>query len=271
MQFPKLCVLALAAALGLAGCKKDKDSGPTGPVTLEFNHKVGDLDLDLTKSKAAYKTVSGDSFRVTRFIYYVSNLRFNKAGGGGYAVPNSYYLINEADAASQRVALADVPTGDYTSLSFVVGVDSVRNRSGAQTGALDQGNGMFWVWDTGYIFLKLEGNYVQPGVAVPGALSIHVGGSRWPANTIRTVTLPLPAGTVLAVRGARNPKVRLAADVLRLFDGTAASGTTAVSFSGRPGTTRLVSTTSGPDAVTIANNYARPVGGVFRVESVVAD
>ncbi|WP_316930094.1 MbnP family protein, partial [Hymenobacter sp. IS2118] len=48
--------------------------------------------------------------------------------------------------ASQLLALKDIPVGDYQSVSFTVGVDSARNVAGAQTGALDPNNGMFWTW-----------------------------------------------------------------------------------------------------------------------------
>ena len=50
-----------------------------------------------------------------------------------------------------------MPAGNYNSLSFLLGVDSMHNVSGAQTGALDPANDMFWTWNSGYVMAKMEG------------------------------------------------------------------------------------------------------------------
>src|SRR5690606_2936849 len=70
------------------------------------------------------------------------------------------------------------------------GVDSLRNVSGAQTGALDPVHGMFWDWNTGYIMAKFEGN--APASPSNGKLLYHVGGFSGEHNTLQRVTLNLP-------------------------------------------------------------------------------
>ena len=37
-----------------------------------------------------------------------------------------------------------------------LGVDSLRNVTGVQTGALDPAMDMYWTWNTGYVMAKLE-------------------------------------------------------------------------------------------------------------------
>ena len=277
MQFFKTSALFLAAtaALCLTGCKKDQDVAPTGvgTVAIEFENVVGGAPLDLGQSKAAYRTAAGDSFRVTKFLYYVSNINFTRSNGEKYAVPNTYFLVNEADAGTHSIKLSGIPAADYNSLTFTVGVDSLRNVSGAQTGALDPSNAMFWSWNSGYIFLKLEGNFVQPGTRTEGGLVFHIGGFRTPNNTIRTVTLPMmPSGTLLAVRSDHSPEVHVQADVLKMFDGTAANAvaTPQITFNDRPTGRRIINTMGGPNSVLVANNYAR-AGGMFVVEHVHAN
>ncbi|WP_051718704.1 MbnP family protein [Hymenobacter sp. IS2118] len=182
------------AALALVGCKKDPEvvvsPAQVGTLTLAFTQIVG-LAL-LTLGSRTYSTPAGDQFKITTFRQYLSNVKLTKADGSTYAVPDSYYLLDAAVPASQLLALKDIPVGDYQSVSFTVGVDSARNVAGAQTGALDPNNGMFWTWNSGYIYTKLEGTSPQAaraaGVA-EGGLVFHIGGFKAPNNTIRSVTL----------------------------------------------------------------------------------
>ena len=76
-------------------------------------------------------------------------------------------------AKAATLTLSDVPEGSYTEMSYVLGVDSTRNVSGAQAGALSTANGMFWSWSTGYIMLKAEGTSPNSGT---GSFSFHLGG-----------------------------------------------------------------------------------------------
>jgi hypothetical protein len=254
------CTLAFAA-LSLTGCKKDSDTEPTdqtGTVSLAFEQTVGTAPLTL--STQTYATPSGDQFKVTTFRQYISNIKLTKTDGTQYAVPESYYLIDAAVPASQAVALKDIPVGDYRSLTFTVGVDSTRNVSGAQTGALDPNNGMFWTWNSGYIYTKFEGTSPQaprPAGVLEGGLVFHIGGFKSPTNTIRTVTLPFPTGTNLLVRKDHSPEVHLNVNVMKMF-----TGSTTVRFA------TLSNTMGGANSVLVANNYA---AGMFSVEHIHAN
>ncbi|MEO5995248.1 MAG: MbnP family protein [Chitinophagaceae bacterium] len=79
----------------------------------------------------------------------------------------------------------------YDHISFIIGVDSARNFSGAQTGALDPANGMFWTWNSGYIMAKLEGS--SPISTQPdNRIEYHIGGFKDPDNVLQKVVLPFP-------------------------------------------------------------------------------
>lgn len=257
--FASACLLALSA-LTLVSCEKDGESpaNQTGTVGLEFEQTVGSSPLTL--STQTYTTPAGDQFKITTFKQYISNIKFTKTDGSTYAVPDSYYLLDAAVPASQELALKDIPVGDYKSITFTVGVDSARNVSGAQTGALDPNNNMFWTWNSGYIYTKLEGTSPQApkaAGAAEGGLVFHIGGFKSPNNTIRTVTLPFPTGTNLLVRTDHAPEVHLNADVLKMF-----TGPTTVRFA------TLSNTMGGANSVLVANNYA---AGMFSVEHIHAN
>ncbi|PSR52561.1 hypothetical protein AHMF7605_02975 [Adhaeribacter arboris] len=221
-------------------CKEDPDTTPAlpGQVTLEFDNVVGDAALSLDDQE--YTNANGDKFKVSMFKYYISNLIFKKADGTEYKQPESYYLIDESTPNSKLVTIKDIPAGEYTGLTFTIGVDSVRNVSGAQTGALDTANGMFWTWKSGYVFVKLEGTSPQ---SQNGGLVFHIGGFQKPNNTIRTVS-PSLNGNKLLVEGGKNPEVHMKVNVLKMFQGV-----NTIKFA------ELATTMGGENSVKVADNY----------------
>lgn len=241
-------------ALILSACKDDADitTPAAGTLDIELDNVVGTAPLVL--NTGTYFTPSGQQFTVSTFNYYVSNVKLKKADGTEYVEPESYHLIKETDAASKAFTLSNIPAGDYTSLSFMLGVDSTRNVSGAQAGALDPANGMFWAWNSGYIYTKLEGSSPQAGGNKQ--LVFHIGGFKRPHNTIRTVS-PSLNGAILQVRKDRNPTVHLTADVLKMF-----TGPNVINF------TTLSNTMGGSSSVLVADNQA---AGMFRVEHIEAN
>ncbi len=72
----------------------------------------------------------------------------------------------------------------------MLGVDSLMNTSGAQTGALDPLRGMFWTWNSGYINAKLEGISSQSSQPAH-MINYHIGGYRYPNNAARVITMNL--------------------------------------------------------------------------------
>ena len=248
-------VLAVAA-ISLTGCKKDNETpaNQTGEVDIELEHTVNTAPLTLNTQ--TYSTPAGDQFTVSKFKYYISNIKFLKTDGTVYAPAESYYLVDASVSSSQHLALKDVPVGDYKGLTFTIGVDSARNVAGAQTGALDPSNTMFWSWNSGYIFTKLEGTSPQ-SKDQGNAITFHIGGFKSPTNTIRTVSPAFPSGINLLVRTDHSPEIHYNVDVLKMFTG--------------PNTIRfgtLSTSMGGATSVLVANNYAQ---GMFSVEHIHAN
>jgi hypothetical protein len=249
------CLLIAAAAL-VNGCKRDADSQPTaGSVAFAFRNVVGTKPLTLDGK--AYATATGDSFTVSTFEYYISNIRFAKSDGTTYAAPGEYHLINAAKPGSTTFTVTNVPAGDYTGVSFVVGVDSTTTKGDplALNGDLNPANAMYWAWNTGHIFLKLEGTVTSVSPGKP--FTCHIGGYRQPLSAIVTAA-PSLNGAALPVRAGQVPKLSVTANVLKIFDGP-----TPFTISNLP-STMMPSATS----VQVATNYA---AGMFTVAQVQAD
>ena len=253
--FSRFFLPLLAAASFLSSCDKDdsNSSAPeAGTLDIEIDHLVGNTPLALNTGN--YTNGLGQQFTVSTFNYYLTNIKLKKADGTEYAEPESYRLVKESDSKTKAFTLENVPAGDYTSLTFTIGVDSARNVAGAQTGALDPANAMFWTWNSGYIYTKLEGS--SPAASGNKQLLFHIGGFKSPNNTIRTVS-PSLNGAVIQVRQDRTPAVHLAADVQKMF-----TGPNPIDFS------KLSNTMGGSNSVLVANNQA---AGMFRVDHVHAN
>lgn len=201
------------APILFSSCKKDDDNGnKAGKADITFDNKVGNDDLTL--ATATYKNQNGDDFTVNTFNYYISNIKLTTVDGKTYAEPESYHLVKQDNPGSKKFSLNNVPAGKYKSVTFLIGVDSLRNVSGAQTGALATENNMFWSWNTGYIMMKFEGTSPQ-SAATNKNLTYHVGGFAGVNSVLRTVTLDF--ASPIDINGAASGNIRLKANLLQLF------------------------------------------------------
>lgn len=235
-------------------CKKDAKEDPTpytppaaetGQFRLEFEHLVGSSALQMNTANTQYTNNVSETFNVTTFKYYVSNVVLKKSDNSEYKVPQSYFLIDASSAEGSLITLQNIPAGNYKGMRFTLGVDSTRNVSGAQTGALDPANGMFWSWNSGYIFLKLEGTSPQSSGTSNG-IAYHIGGFRNANNTNALQTVETSFGSdLLRITSNGNPQLHMAVDVKEIF-----KTPTDISFATTP-TVHM----PGATAKSIANNY----------------
>src|SRR5436190_11302711 len=164
--FSKTLLFALLAGLFFGGSKKELTDHGTGknmsPLFIKFDNKAGSEDLALNTKQ--YANASGESFSISQLQYFISNIKLRRTDGKEYAIKqdDSYFLIQESNPATHLLKLK-VPTGDYNQLTFMLGVDSLRNtmniskRTGVLDPASSMDNGMYWTWNSGYIFFKMEG------------------------------------------------------------------------------------------------------------------
>ncbi|MBC7449675.1 MAG: hypothetical protein H7330_16615 [Hymenobacteraceae bacterium] len=199
------------------GCERhqqaDGDPAPTATntLTLEFQHNAPGDTLPL-RLNTPYQTAAGQTYRLDKFVYYVSNIKLRRADGTAWAEPHSYHLLRVAGipADNPTVAVAAVPVGAYTAIEFSIGVDSAANHHGDQQGALSPNEGMIWNWNTGYRFWVLEGDFLPAGDTARTILH-HIGADR----LYRTVRLPFPTAPTVTTTTA--PTAHVYVDVTRFF------------------------------------------------------
>lgn len=252
--------MACMAMLPLVSCKKDindnSDESEMVSLSVEFDNIVGGQNLFL--NTVNYTNAAGEDFTVSMLQYFISNISLRRADGSEYVVnqDSSYFLIRESDATT-RFARFKVPEGDYKQLSFVLGVDSLRSTMDItkRTGVLDPSggmeDGMYWGWNSGYIFLKMEGTSPVAPVDPSGhrKFRYHIGGfggySAPTINNIKKITIDLSASGIARPRKGRNANIHLMADILKLFNGS-----TTISIAANP------TVMFGSYSSNVADNYA---------------
>lgn len=224
-----LSVVALGACSGSSGNPDSlPDPSGSGKLRIEFDNVVGDKNLVM--NSVTYRNAANEDFVVTKFNYFVSNIKLIKSDGSSFAVPqdSSYFLIREDTKASQFVTLNSIPFGDYKSVEFMVGVDSLRSTAPIEKrkGVLDPSgsmmeDGMYWSWNSGYIFVKLEGTSTQ-GNPVNGKFYYHIGlfggYSQRTVNNTRAVRVDFGEPKA-SVNASKTPEVHLLVNILKMFDG----------------------------------------------------
>ena len=194
------------------GCAKEKSlSTDNSFLEMKFQNEMDGAPLRLNFN---YFNDFNEDLKISRLKYYISNIHL-VSGTTLTPVPDSYFLIDEENESSKTIR-ANIPAGTYDGIAFLIGVDSARNVSGAQTGSLDPALDMFWTWSTGYIMAKLEGTS-SLSKAPNNRIQYHIGGFSGVNNALRYVIAELPPGTILQ-RG-KTLRMDLAAEIQNWFDG----------------------------------------------------
>ncbi len=135
---------------------------------------------------------AGETFSVTRLSYLLSGFALEREDGTWQEIAGAHAWM---DAATRRQdwRLPEVPAGSYRAIRFQVGPAPEENA--ANTSTLPPShplnpnvNGLHWSWQTGYIFLALEGHFRAPGGGLEGYVW-HL--ARDPNRTCITIAAPL--------------------------------------------------------------------------------
>ena len=234
-------ILVVACLFIFSACQKkseltESENNQTG-VLLHFSASNGE-DSIITSQQ--YVNPFNEAFAVSRFRFYIHDIALISSTSG--PVNSNHYLVDLVPATANNVSMS-FPAGQYSGIRFTLGVDSVRNFSGAQTGVLDPANGMFWTWNSGYIMVKLEGN--SSSAPTPdNKFEYHVGGYSAAESVIRKIELTFPSGTGEFAENA-STTITINADLAKWFQGD---------FELKIANNPVIST-PGELAVKLANNY----------------
>lgn len=143
----KLIALTLAMGLALAA-----------PVELKVSLKVGDKPMFYHE---VYQTPQGQKYQIDLLKFFISDVALVKADGSEVKIPGLVLANFEKGTPPQDITVMkfDAPAGKYVGIRFDVGVPREQNYLDAslQKAPLGVESGMYWAWNPGYIFYRLEG------------------------------------------------------------------------------------------------------------------
>jgi hypothetical protein len=146
-----------------------------------FNHQSWQED-------SIYYNSAKETLQINRFMFYTSQWKAINTQNDTIELSKEHYLMNIQDGQSLKLPF-QIPA-NLKKIIFNIGVDSIKNTTGIQSGVLDPAKGMFWTWRSGYIMAKLQGTSPQANTA-GNRFSYEVGGFQLPYNTVRTIVLAL--------------------------------------------------------------------------------
>jgi len=235
MKKTTIFLLHVLLSLSFFACSDDpngEDSNTKkGDLLIEFRatYNTQPLFMNIGKYTNAFK----DTLIVNTFNYYISNLVLESTNGQEYALPKdeSYFLIRNDEQESRSLNLKNIPEADYTALRFTIGVDSLKSVAdiSEREGALDivDNSDMYWEWNAGYIFFKIEGSSPQaPEKNGQKLFRYHIGGfgglNTPTANNLREARVPFInlSNTQLTAnvrQGGKAPFIILGPNIYKLF------------------------------------------------------
>ncbi|MDZ4751805.1 MAG: MbnP family protein [Flavobacteriales bacterium] len=164
-----LILASVFSLLILSSCEHRKEGNGTLQVAFSEQFKGEPFVLG-----SVYHDDMGNRLRVDNFMSYFSLLNVISPDGTETLV-NDFSLVNFANGDVHTIELE---SGDYKGLEFNLGIPKEYNKDVDPTTypndhplSVQGSQGMFWHWNTGYIFTKLEGKADTTGVE--GAELLH--------------------------------------------------------------------------------------------------
>jgi hypothetical protein len=250
MKYFFLLLFSVVSLFNIQSSRKTIAIRSTGTVKITFVNTVKGKPLQL--NTGTYINPFAEVYSVTKFKYYISHvaLAFNSTV---FNDPEIFHLVDESNADALHFSFS-INAGSYNALNFLLGVDSIYNVSGAQTGALDPLNDMFWTWNNGYVMAKMEGHSPQSKL-VNNKVEFHIGGFMVANNVLKNIALNFPAGKSLTIQEGKTSELIIEADFDKWWQ--------------QPNdikiTEHAVCTTPGPLAKKIADNYSK----MFSIKAII--
>tara|TARA_R110002096_G_scaffold89140_2_gene203145 strand:+ start:136 stop:927 length:792 start_codon:yes stop_codon:yes gene_type:complete len=212
----------IAATLTACSTEEEEMLSGEGNLSIEFDNAFGDSDLILNST--SYNSNLSEKINISSVKYIVSNFKLETEEGTVFTYPKeeSYFIVDESTISSQFINLKNIPAGNYTKMTFGIGVDQEKYLTGA-TGqgdflTLAQDAGMMWSWQAGYKFVVFEGDYTSDNTATPTAFAFHMGSHGTALDNYKEVTVNFTNSA--RIRTMLTPEVHVVANVANILTGT---------------------------------------------------
>lgn len=117
---------------------------------------------------------SGNMYSIHTINFYISNIKLKRDDDSIFSSSQIIY-IDPLLSSKNTFYLDSIPVGNYTEISYNIGIDTIHNTDFALSSTLDNLN---MAWPTamggGYHFLKMEGHYLD-SLNMNQGYAIHIG------------------------------------------------------------------------------------------------
>ncbi len=185
MKAGRLLLFTFLSGFAFTACDSDDSTPPIDndepKLLITFDPSFNGNEIHLGDK---FVNVHGCTVQLTNLKFHVSNITLHTAGG-------QEQLLSEIELIDvknhHRTLEYLVPAGDYTGISFDLGVPSQLNGTTnpdflvsvySPTHPLSESNGMYWAWQSGYRFFIFEGRFdTVPDVTydLPNTFAFHSG------------------------------------------------------------------------------------------------
>lgn len=177
----RVIFLALIACLAIS-CNDD-ESSPDSKLFMTFDPRFEGEDLQMGET---HTNVHGYPFNVFDVKFYVSNIRLHMSSGELIQV-SDIELIRMLE--NKRSLEFVIPAGNYTGLSYDLGVPAAMNGTNDPDFSISQyptghplsevtSAGMYWQWASGYRFFSFDGRFdleANTDDLLPSSFAFHTG------------------------------------------------------------------------------------------------
>jgi len=123
-----------------------------------------------------------DTIQFRTLKFYVSQIAFYQNDQCVFTEKNSFHLI-DCFENKNKIMLTVPGKIIFNKVIYSVGIDSAAHANSKMTGDLDPLKGMYWTWQSGYINVKMEGDFKNQMGST--AFRYHLGGYRLSNNCMQ--------------------------------------------------------------------------------------
>lgn len=214
-------LLMLGSITFFATCKKDDDKTNNNNTTAN-GKLLFHLHTNIADTEAEYgdKAANADGRMMTLSLaqLYISGVKLIKTDGSSININNAYLLVKTGE---EQYLVGDAPAGNYTTVSFNVGIDADANKIDPSTqpasSVLSPQNPSMWfgATDKGYIFVNVAGT-IDTSANKNGVANYPFSYKIGSDALLKTVTMPTKSFTISPDQAQ---EVHLVADYSMLLNG----------------------------------------------------
>jgi hypothetical protein len=180
VQLKRLAMMMILVSF-IISCKKEPVvECPEAGTEVKLSY-TGTFNGATIHPDSIYRNFQNYPIKIEKVNFFMSDIQFNELDT--LKLSNPFLYRNNQDEAIRTFNHLLYDFGDFSSMSFNIGVSQPTNSSdpttyseGSHFSSYHSGD-MHWSWNTGYIFLKIEGRYdtIPGSIDTPLNFAWHIG------------------------------------------------------------------------------------------------